>query len=1427
MHAILLPGHENNINAETLFRSVKFCRPQEQVVVWAMTVVFKPLGMKKIQRLTDIMVADGLLPGKSRDYHLTSSQFDFLVQKTYLIKSSKGLQINPLLCNIMLRGIDEMPTLQDLTAKQKLRAVISLAEEVSPIRDGFHYQDRVLNHHIWMRNCFFLQEFDKLEAALEFNKNPQVINHHANQTLVEVVFLPFDLERFLALPKSLQYQSFATLIRETQKRGMSCNYPVGLLRKVHDTWDDSFTPDMTRFNLDCHHLLMEQFLYNLDHDPFRIDQLSDKQSSFSLQIQAMYSFVEGNIANSIALFEQAKKAKNKIARRKNQYLNGLPGLFYTLALTVQGNNEDADYFRIAKLNLKYARDDSRRNGDDLGGLNRELDELLKAIGNGTEYREIQGYGQQAEDIDFFAHQLHQLIYLLGHAWCNQSKDKKLAKVADELDSKFAQLGMPLFGLYAQHIKLFNENKDVPKDYASVNICGLIKPKRSWDIALDKLIALTQIPEDVQPVKQEEKQARLIWLFEAGSYFCLHPREQKLGKTGWTKGRPVALKRLKKETSQFSYLAPSDIKLCNAISTYETGGYYSKTEYELEGLVALKAAIGADNLYLSDDLTQPVELTEKAPELLVSQLGTDLCLSIPGFNDEWKRRINNQTYALQRLSTYQFQATFFQQEHLKVGEIIGEAGLVIPASAKPKVLTGISAVAPLMNIQSDMAELDTGLETTDCDPNLFINIQPFEQGLSFTCVVMPFGEDGPGFKPGVGNSNISTEIKGKRLATKRDLQAEETLLDKLDASCPAFLAMSDNVLLEAELHGALEVLEQVQNVAQTGDIDIVLRWPKGKKLKLSHNLKAEHLQLAVGKNKEWFGITGDLRVNDEQVLELRKLLELMQNTGQRFVQLDDEQILVLSQDLRNRLEKINQVTDNGKFHALASLQIEEATQGMRMKTLHAWEKQTKLMREATEIEPQIPSTFQGELRDYQQAGFDWASRLAHWGAGACLADDMGLGKTLQALSMLLSRASGGPSLVIAPTSVCFNWQQEAVKFAPTLNIKLFSDASTIEERKQLLTELQPFDCVILSYGLLQRESDILKEVRWHSIVADEAQALKNPLAKRTKAAYALKGDFKMITTGTPVENDLTELWSLFRFVNPGLLGNLKEFGKRFAFPIENVKEDKLAAHQASQSLKTLIQPFILRRMKNQVLTELPSRTDITVPVAMSEEEMSFYEALRLNTVDNISKVDPQANVGEQRIIMLAELMKLRQACCNPKLITPEIQLPSAKLAALDELLEELKANNHKALIFSQFVGHLQLIKEHIETKGLSYQYLDGSTPQKQRQQRVNAFQAGEGDVFLISLKAGGSGLNLTAADYVIHMDPWWNPAVEEQASDRAHRMGQRRPVTIYRLVTQNTIEEKIVELHQHKRDLADKVLSGNEVASKLSVDDVLVLLKSTM
>jgi SNF2 family DNA or RNA helicase len=361
-------------------------------------------------------------------------------------------------------------------------------------------------------------------------------------------------------------------------------------------------------------------------------------------------------------------------------------------------------------------------------------------------------------------------------------------------------------------------------------------------------------------------------------------------------------------------------------------------------------------------------------------------------------------------------------------------------------------------------------------------------------------------------------------------------------------------------------------------------------------------------------------------------------------------------------------------------------------------------------------------------------------------------------------------------------------------------------------------VIASYGLLQQDVEAFQKIRWTTIVLDEAQAIKNANTKRTQAAYQLQGDFRLVTTGTPIENHLGELWSLFRFLNPGLLFSQKQFGERFQTPIERDNDDK-----SRHALKKLVQPFMLRRTKNQVLQELPPRTEITLSVSLSDAEMALYEALRQQALERLS--EETADGENKHLQVLAEITRLRLAACHPQLAMPGSALPSSKLQAFGELVLELRENQHKALVFSQFVKHLSLLREWLDGQGIAYQYLDGSTPMEQRKERVDAFQRGEGDIFLISLKAGGFGLNLTAADYVIHMDPWWNPAVEDQASDRAHRIGQQRPVTVYRLVAENTIEEKIVKLHALKRDLADSLLEGSDVSGKLSAKDMLEMIRA--
>jgi SNF2 family DNA or RNA helicase len=351
--------------------------------------------------------------------------------------------------------------------------------------------------------------------------------------------------------------------------------------------------------------------------------------------------------------------------------------------------------------------------------------------------------------------------------------------------------------------------------------------------------------------------------------------------------------------------------------------------------------------------------------------------------------------------------------------------------------------------------------------------------------------------------------------------------------------------------------------------------------------------------------------------------------------------------------------------------------------------------------------------------------------------------------------------------------------------------------------------VCSYGVMQNEIEALSALEFETVVVDEAQAIKNVGAQRTKAARRLRGRFRIATSGTPIENHLGELWSIMSFTNPGLLGTRQRFEDRFARRIA-IDQDALAADQ----LRRLVAPFLLRRLKSDVLSELPAKTEISLSIELGDEERALYESIRQKALQAIAQ--PNAP-GAQRLRVLAELMRLRRAACHPELVAPGSGIQSSKLTALKTLVEELREGGHKALVFSQFVDHLEQVRAWLDEAGIDYQYLVGATPEKERARAIEAFQGGVGDLFLISLKAGGFGLNLTAADYVVILDPWWNPAAEDQAADRAHRIGQQRPVTVYRLVARATVEERIVALHEKKRNLADSLLDGMSDAVPLDID----------
>ena len=453
----------------------------------------------------------------------------------------------------------------------------------------------------------------------------------------------------------------------------------------------------------------------------------------------------------------------------------------------------------------------------------------------------------------------------------------------------------------------------------------------------------------------------------------------------------------------------------------------------------------------------------------------------------------------------------------------------------------------------------------------------------------------------------------------------------------------------------------------------------------------------------------------------------------------------------------------------------------------------------------PADFAAELRAYQADGLSWLSFLRDVGLGGILADDMGLGKTVQALALIAAEKSEGrldrPALVIAPTSLMANWRLEAEKFAPNLKVLTLHGL----DRKERFAAIGVSDLVLTTYPLIGRDKDVLKAESWSLLFLDEAQTVKNPDAATTRLIRELTARQRFALTGTPLENHLGELWSLFNVVSPGFLGDRAWFSHAFRTPIEKRGDTERARHLARR-----VKPFLLRRTKNQVASELPPKTEIVERIEMEREQRDIYESIRLAMHAKVRAAIAAKGLNRSRIVVLDALLKIRQACCDPRLL----KLPakhvakakSAKLERLDELLDELIDEDRRILIFSQFTSMLDLIRPRLDAKKLGYSLLTGDT--RDRPKEIQAFQSGEKKIFLISLKAGGVGLNLTAADTVILYDPWWNPAVEEQAIDRAHRIGQDKPVFVHKLVIAATIEEKMEEMKARKRQLAESLFDAD-------------------
>ena len=1008
-----------------------------------------------------------------------------------------------------------------------------------------------------------------------------------------------------------------------------------------------------------------------------------------------------------------------------------------------------------------------------------------------------------------------------------SKGRKLACTDKKLLAYAKQQNLTWLHLELNHLHAQPEKTATEQAAQAITDLGFV-PITSPAVRIPKwqkqLRLLTEITQPLATTEEKagdsaaQTEGRLAWMIElptnrGGDWYHdarVSALEQKSRASGWTRGRPIAMERLKEGEGKLPPMTALDKQLIGCMETRINSWNYN-VEWTLDLARALPLleqhplVLDEDRqalvlrqrpILFSMDGDKKIELTLSPPAKILAQNEDGVLL--------WQKSASEVDYLIVDKVVSDFAANLAKNP----GPFPAEAAEGLQHIAR-RLATRIS-VSGLESVDGSRGE------TADAMPLCRLRASGGEDDAGSLRLELGHLFEGVLYRSGRGPERFLQRRDGEDVTLRRDFLAEEGKRRELLNACP-LLAES----LDAEDRGSLQgmaqvlpLLEQLQAASEQQLVVVEADDSAIPRLRQPQSQPRGSLQTNSG---GWLEFGAEVQVDEGLVLDAADLLSKKTTRRGRFVQLKDGAWLSLGTKLAAVLDDLKSVVQApsagdsivrvDQWAALGLLSESDAIQYD-----DKWAKRLKGIKSAP-VAP-APTELQAQLRPYQLEGYQWMQQMLELGAGVCLADDMGLGKTVQSLALLCARAHQGPALVIAPTSVCGVWRSEAARFAPFLRVIHYAGSG----RDALLQDLKAWDVVVASYGVLQRDGDALTVPEWATAILDEAHAIKNSQTIRAKTVRKIKAQGRLALTGTPVENRLQDLHSLFAFLQPQLLGSAKHFQKQFADPIE-MGQDKVTRDR----LHRLLRPFLLRRDKSSVLQELPARTELTYEVQMNDDERAFYETLRREAAESISaEQEEKGSDGVNRIGMLAHLTRLRRACCHPALVkkgwSDEL---AAKQRAFFELFEELRAGGHRVLVFSQFVDHLALVENELKQRGITYQYLDGSTPAKERTRRVAAFQRGEGDCFLISLKAGGTGLTLTAADFVIHLDPWWNPAVEDQASDRAHRIGQQRPVTIYRLVVPDSVEEGILALHERKRNLSADILSGND--SALNGDDLIRLL----
>lgn len=940
------------------------------------------------------------------------------------------------------------------------------------------------------------------------------------------------------------------------------------------------------------------------------------------------------------------------------------------------------------------------------------------------------------------------------------------------------------------------------------VWDLISTKPEWQKALDALSLLTEIAPAASPHGY-----RVAWFVDMVRGELSRPALQECrANEGWTEGRRVGLAEL---WALYAELPSEDQRVLDFTREHQVGS----REFTPD---AAEALIGHPRVISALRARMPVEVVRGTPRVETREERGYVQVFVEPASAELG--VNTLPEGEQRLIVYRVSPALQRVIDALRG------GARIPKSHERQLLAVLGKLSDSVDVRSP----ELGSErTVPADATPCLRFSPHAGAWLVQLGVRPFAELGRFFLAGVGRPSIGAYIAGERLRCERDLEHERQRQEQLRNACPTLtqeqdpedlgpLEAPDSWTLSQE--GVLNLLCELRD----GNVACALEWPESGGMKLASKSSSKSLHGRLRCDKGWYLVTGGLRLDAVTEVSLSQLLRAPALANGRFVRLENGDFLELEVRIRRVLSALAAV--NGKPRAGAELRLPKSALfplaelarsevGFELDTESAgWLERVSRLGEREFL---VPDGLCATLRPYQVEGFRWLAQLSELGLGACLADDMGLGKTIQILALLIARVAEGqgPALVVAPTSVCGNWMAEIARFAPSLRPLEYVGNARSSLLPKLASGQAPDGVLVCSYTLLQQDQGLLSAIAWDTVVLDEAQFIKNPESLRAKAAYSLSAKQRIAATGTPVENHLGDLWGIFSFLNPGLLGDWPHFKRTFLMPVE-----RDGGRESTELLRALIKPFLLRRLKRDVALDLPPITEVQHDVRWSEDEALRYALLRKQIHEKLYTAHGKRN---SKLEVLAEIMRLRRFCCHPALVFPDAPRECSKIDVFLELVEELSQNQHRALVFSQFVDFLSMVREHLDERGIRYEYLDGSTPQADRQARVRSFQDGDAPLFLISLKAGGFGLNLTAADYVIHLDPWWNPAVEAQATDRAHRIGQGRPVTVYRLITKHSIEESIVHLHDNKRQVASSLLEDGDAITALTTEELQRLITESL